>query len=75
MLAQKFPNGLAFEQIVHRGAVVQEQLGEVSPHGGPKPGIHDIDGKAALLSLQDARRQIALANLAVKPFPSATPNF
>ena len=75
MVAQKFPKGLAFEQIVHRGAVVQEELGEVSPHGGPKPGVHHIDGKATLLSLEDAWRQIALANLAVKPFPSATPNF
>ena len=75
MLAQKFPNGFAFEQIVHRGAVVQEQLGEVSPDGGPKPGVHYIDGKAALLSLEDPRRQITLANLPVEPFPRATPNF
>src|SRR5437764_1261895 len=74
MVTQEFPNWLAFEQIVHKGVVVQKQLGELSPYGGPKPGVHHIDGKAALLSLEDARRQIALANLAVQPFPCIAPN-
>src|SRR5205823_10312569 len=63
------------EQIVHERVVVQEQFGELATHRRSKPGVHHIDGKAALLSLEDPLWQITLTNLPVKPFPSVTTNF
>ena len=75
MVAQKLLDRLWVKQIVYEGAFVPEQLRHFAVHRGAKPSVHHINSKAAFLPFDNASGQIALANLAVEPFPSATPNF
>src|SRR5438105_1751372 len=75
VVVEQLAHGARLEKPVHQRASVQEEISKPSPHRRMKPPVNYIYGKTALPSVENARRQIAPADLPVQPFASASSDF
>ena len=58
VILEKFSHRLRLKQLEHERAFIHEQFRKLAFKRRSKPFVHHVDGEAALLSLEDARRQI-----------------
>ena len=68
MVLHKFPYWPGFEQIKHERAFINEHFGKRAVERRAKPFVHDVHRETALLPLENARRQVTLADPPVQPF-------